>query len=133
MFHAEFAQTAIPTGLLSLKFDIPTDGDRIDFLRVGGNPSLSLDVRSSKSVAQGSGLIWAVLCGVGILLLVAPGRRGRALEFCQRLFLIVTVAGFAAWLLTTGDLKAVGLLCCILGAIGLAITIATTQLRRPVV
>jgi len=132
-FDDVFEAAVIPTGLLSLKFDIPTDGERIDFLRVGGNPTLSLDVRSSKSVAQGSGLIWAVLCGVGILLLLAPGRKGRALEFCQRLFLIVTVAGFAAWLLTTGDLKAAGLLFCILGAIGLAITIATTQLRRPVV
>ena len=106
-----------------------TDGQQIDFLRAGGNPSLSLDVRSSDSVTKGTGLIWLVICVIGILLLVGPGRKGQILVFGQRLFLIIAIAGLAAWLLTTGDLKAVGLLCCIGGALGLAVTIAVSQLR----
>jgi len=122
-------RTATPTGLLSLKFDIPTDGQRIDFLRVGGNPSLSLDVRSANAVSKGTGLIWLVLCVIGILLLLGPGRRGEAIVFCQRLFLILAVAGLAAWLFTIGDLKSIGLIACIGGAIAFAVTTAVSHLR----
>ncbi|MEJ7595735.1 MAG: hypothetical protein WKF77_29850 [Planctomycetaceae bacterium] len=121
-------RTTTPTGLLSLKFDIPTDGRQIDFLRVGGNPSLALDVRSSDSVSQGTGLIWLILCIIGILLLIGPGRHGRPLIFCQRLFLILAVAGFAGWILTTSDLRAFSVIMCIGGAIGLAATTAIAQL-----
>ena len=121
---------ATPTGLLSLKFDIPTDGQQIDFLRVGGNPTLSLDVRSSDSVTKGAGLIWLVLCVIGILLLIGPGRNGKPLAFCQRLFLILAIAGLAGWMLTTGDLRAFGLMMCIGGAIALAATTAIGHLRN---
>ena len=86
-------------------------------------------MRSSDSVTKGTGLIWLVICVIGILLLVGPGRKGQILVFGQRLFLIIAIAGLAAWLLTTGDLKAVGLLCCIGGALGLSVTIAVSQLR----
>jgi len=121
---------ATPTGLLSLRFDIPTDGQQIDFLRVGGNPALSLDVRSSDSVTMGTGLIWLVLCVIGILLLIGPGRHGKSLIFCQRLFLILALAGLAGWILTTGDLRAFGLMACIGGAIGLAATTVIARLRN---
>ncbi len=121
---------ATPTGLLSLKFDIPTDGQQIDFLRVGGNPALSLDVRSSDSVTKGAGLIWLVLCVIGILLLIGPGRNGKPMVFCQRLFLILAIAGLAGWILTTGDLRAFSLMMCIGGAIGLAATTAIGHLRN---
>ena len=121
---------ATPTGLLSLKFDVPTDGQQIDFLRVGGNPKLSLDVRSSDSVTKGTGLIWLVLCVIGILLLIGPGRSGKPVIFCQRLFLILAIAGFFGWILTTGDLRAFGLMTCIAGAIGFAATTAIARLRN---
>ncbi len=120
---------ATPTGLLSLRFDIPTDGRQIDFLRVGGNPALSLDVRSSDSVTMGTGLIWLVLCVIGILLLIGPGRHGKLLIFCQRLFLIFAIAGLAGWILTTGDLRGFGLILCIGGAIGLAATTAHLRIQ----
>ena len=121
---------ATPTGLLSLKFDIPTDGQQIDFLRVGGNPTLSLDVRSSDSISKGTGMIWLVLCVIGILLLIGPGLHGKPLIFCQRLFLILAIAGLAGWILTTGDLRGFGLMLCIGGAIGLAATTAIPHLRN---
>ncbi|MEZ6032907.1 MAG: hypothetical protein R3C17_07430 [Planctomycetaceae bacterium] len=120
-------RAATPTGLLSLKFDIPTDGQQIDFLRVGGNPHLTLDVRSSDSVAKGTGFLWLLLCITGSLLLIGPGRKGRAMVFCQRLFLILAIGGLAAWLLTTSDLKAFGLLLCIAGSVAFA---TTTVLAR---
>ena len=123
-------RTATPTGLLSLKFDIPTDGQQIDFLRVGGNPTLTLDVRSSDSVTKGTGLIWLILCGIAIVMLAGPGCKGQVFVFCQRLCLILAIAGFVAWLVTSGDLKSFGLFLCIAGAIALAVTVIISQLRN---
>jgi len=127
---------ATPTGLLSLKFDIPTDGQQIDFLRVGGNPVLSLDVRSSDAVSKGTGLIWLVLCIAAILLLIGPGRNGKPLLFCQRLFLILAITGLAAWLCTVGNLSGLGLVMCIAGSIAFATTTVLVrfksgEIRRP--
>ncbi len=124
-------RTATPTGLLSLKFDIPTDGQQIDFLRVGGNPELTLDVRSSDSVTKGTGVIWLILCGLAIMMLAGPGSKGQVFIFCQRLSLILAVSGLVAWLVTTGDLKGFGLFLCVAAAIALAITTTISQLRNP--
>ena len=126
------AQVATPTGLLSLQFEIPTDGQRIDFLRVDGNPALALDVRSSESVHKGFGLIWLAVCVIGILLLIGPARRGHSLLFCLRLFLILALSGLAAWLFITGDLKDLGLMLCLAGALGVAVTSAILKLSQPV-
>ena len=126
------AQVATPTGLLSLHFDIPTDGQRIDFLRVDGNPALALDVRSSESIHKGIGLIWLAVCVIGILLLIGPARRGHSLVFWLRLFLILAISGLAAWLFIAGDLKDLGLMLCLAGAVGVAITTAILKLSGPV-
>lgn len=126
------AQVAPPTGLLSLQFEIPTDGQRIDFLRVDGNPSLALDVRSSESVQKGFGLIWLVVCVIGILLLIGPARRGDSRVFSLRLFLILAISGLAAWLFIAGDLKVLGLALCVAGAVGVAVTTAMLKLSRSV-
>jgi hypothetical protein len=126
------AQVATPTGLLSLQFEIPTDGQRIDFLRVDGNPALALDVRSSESVHKGFGFIWLAVCVIGILLLIGPARRGHSLVFWLRLFLILAISGLAAWLFIAGDLKDLGLMLCLAGALGVAVTSAILKLSEPV-
>ena len=126
------ARVITPSGLLSLQFEIPTDGLRIDFLRSGGNPSLALDVRSSESFTQGFGLLWLGLCGVSILLLAGPGRRNQPLQFVQRLSLILLVAGMAAYLVTGGSLRDVGLMAAILSAITLMVTVIIQRFRQPV-
>ena len=125
-------QVATPTGLLSLHFEIPTDGQRIDFLRVDGNPALALDVRSSESVNKGFGLIWLAACVISILLLIGPARQGQSLVFCLRLFLILAISGLAAWLFVAGDLKDLGLVLCLAGAVGVAVTTAILKLSGPV-
>ncbi len=115
-----------------MHFDIPTDGQRIDFLRVDGNPELALDVRSSESVHKGFGLIWLAGCVIGILLLIGPARRGHSLVFCLRLFLILAISGLAAWLFIAGDLKDLGLVLCLAGAVGVAVTTTILKLSGPV-
>jgi len=122
-------RSATPTGLLSLKFDIPTDGQQIDFLRVGGNPALTLDVRSSDSVTKGTGAIWLILCGIAIVMLAGPGSKGQVFIFCQRLFLILAIAGLVAWLVTSGDLKGFGLILCLAATIGCAVMLTIRHWR----
>jgi len=130
---ADMQRTATPTGLLSLRFDIPSDGRRVDFLRVGGNPMLSLDVRSSEAVSKGLGLIWLLICGVGILLMLGFGRKGQTIVFFQRLFLVLAVAGLMLWLLTSSQQRDIGLLTCIFAAVGFAVTFLVAQFRKQVV
>jgi hypothetical protein len=124
------SRAVVPTGLLSLQFEIPTDGQRIDFLRVGGNPALALHVRSAESVSRGGGLIWLIVCVLGVLTLVKSGRRGQTLIFLRRLFIILVIAGLAAWLLTTGDLRSIGLLGALTSSLGIAVLTVAQSLRR---
>jgi hypothetical protein len=83
-------QSAIePQGRLSLLFELPADGLRLDFLRVGGNPALALDVRSADSVRTAGGLIWAIACCLAALALLASGLRSRLLPLLQTTSLIL--------------------------------------------
>jgi hypothetical protein len=79
-----------PEGRLSLLFELPTEGTRLDFLRVGGNPILALDIRSADSVQTAAGLAWTAACTVASLLLLTAGLRKRLLTLLQ----IAAVAGF---------------------------------------
>ena len=78
-----------PQGRLSLLFELPADGLRLDFLRVGGNPALALDVRSAGSVRTAGGLVWAVACCFAALALLASGLRSRLLLLLQTTSLIL--------------------------------------------
>ena len=124
-------RVATSTGMLSLKFDIPSDGTHIDFIRVGGNPSLALDVRSSKAFHKGLGLIWLAVCTLGGLFLIGPGRRGESSSFFLRLFLLAGVAGLIAFLLMPINPARIGFTACIVSAIAVAIILAARNLRRP--
>lgn len=124
------ARAATPTGLLSLQFEIPEEGLQLDFLRGGGNPELSLDVRSAEAFSKGTGVIWLLLCAGGVLLLADAGRRGQGLALFQRVFLIVTLSGLAAVIWMTGDLRSAGMLLTVAGSLGIAGLTAFGQLRR---
>jgi hypothetical protein len=87
--------TAEPQGRLSLLFELPTDGLRLDFLRVGGNPALALDVRSADSVRTAAGLIWAAVCGLAALMLLTSGLRGRLLPLLQILSFVIVLLALA--------------------------------------
>jgi hypothetical protein len=85
-----------PEGRLSLLFELPTDGLRLDFLRVGGNPLLALDVRSADSVRTAAGLGWAAACGLASLLLLVAGLRGQLLTLLQTTAAIIFLIALAA-------------------------------------
>jgi len=123
-------RAATPTGLLSLQFAIPTDGQRIDFLRVGGNPELSLHVHSSDARRKGAGLVWLLLCGMSGMLLIGPGLRAQTAVFCWRLFGLLAVAGLALWLFTGNPLQTAGLLLCLVSVAGVAVMTLMNSFRR---
>ena len=94
------------TGLLSLRFQIPTDGRRFDFVRGDGNAHLTLNVRSSDSRRWLIGILWAVGCVLAAVLLLRS-LSGRGL--IDRLLVLAVVVGFAGWLLFPGETGSVAL------------------------
>lgn len=129
-FSAAVAPPATPSGLLSLQFEIPQEGYRLDFLRVGGNPNLSLDVRSAEAVNRGTGLVWTVLCVIGALSLLFAGRAGSVSLFVKRLAIVLIAAGLSLALLTSGSTARVGLTACVLAALVLAVVFVIQARKR---
>jgi hypothetical protein len=66
-------------GTLSLAFDIPKDGQALVFTKAGGDPRLTVELRSSKSLELLWGALW-MLPWLFVLLLVLAlcGRAGSA-------------------------------------------------------
>jgi hypothetical protein len=116
------SELAARTGLLSLVFEIPTDGQRLDFLRGPGNPEITFDMRSSEAVSRGTGVIWAVLCVIGIVLVFRPGCQGRVWELLLRVTLVLAVGSLAVWLFAVGPIQQIAPPVCVISAIVAAIT-----------
>lgn len=123
-------QASEATGLLSLSFEIPADGYRMDFLRTGGNSSLSLRIWSAEAVNQGVGLIWAFFCGLGVLTLRKASRKGDVLLFVQRVSLMLVLGGLLCLLLQSFVLQVLGLMLC--GASSLVFAVALILRSRKV-
>jgi hypothetical protein len=87
-----------PTGMLSLRFEIPEDGTRLDFIRTGGNPVLTFDVRSEQVVSKGAGILWALGCIMTIALL-AGSRRVSPSNLAARVCLLIAVASLSGSLI----------------------------------
>ncbi|MDB5344510.1 MAG: hypothetical protein JWP89_2887 [Schlesneria sp.] len=67
------AQMRMPTGGLSLGFDLPTTGKKLVFSKAGGDPKLALAVRPQETVRWGLNLVWSgiwLAIGIGIALAV---------------------------------------------------------------
>lgn len=109
-------------GLLSLQFQIPTDGARYDFIRPGGNARLTLSVRSSTAIQRGIGLLWAAGCLLGVILVFRAARTQGISGLVQRSLLLLTIA----WLLGALFLPSPeGSLCavlCVITALGYCLT-----------
>ena len=113
-------------GQLSLNFDIPKDGIRHDFVRTGGNVSLTLNVSDRESTTTGLGVIWAVACGLMMMFLL------RALELSAGSFvfrlLVLTTAGSLGGLIFLPQTPARSL-CATVCVAGLILASATIIVR----
>lgn len=126
------AVRAIETGRLSLDFEIPTDGYRLDFVRTGGNAQLTLDARASLAVTRGLGLLWAAACLVGIVLLLAAARRHSPLALARRLSLLASIALLVAWLILPSPVNSLGFVGWLAAAGFFCVSFLIDSLRKPV-
>ncbi|HAA48470.1 MAG TPA: hypothetical protein DCE43_02040, partial [Planctomycetaceae bacterium] len=71
-------------GGLSVEFDIPTGGQKLQFATTGENPMLELSMRPRESIQQGLNLLWAMawlVVGSGVVVAV---RRVGTLDLLRR-------------------------------------------------
>ena len=125
-----FATLPVSTGLLSLRFDIPTDGERLDFVRTGGNATLTLKIRSAESGTWLRGILWAIGCGVGLFLALRALKTARAEKIVSLFALFLVFAGVGGWFLLPAGLNFVALFVGVAGALLLCVTTVRESFRK---
>ena len=118
----------VTEGVLSLNFQIPEDGVRHDFIRPGGNATLSLTVRSNKSIDLALGILWATGCLIAAVFLLKSVSAGSG-SLLLRLFVMTTILGLIGWLCFPNALRTLSLAVCIVGAGCTCITIIASGYR----
>ncbi|WP_339686778.1 hypothetical protein [Gimesia maris] len=108
-------------GGISLQFEIPLQGHKLEFTKISGQPRLALDVRSDTSLEFGSALIWTVVW-IAILAALIWGlpRVVRSEAAQKRLGITLVVIGLIGWLFLAGGIAGFAMSCFLIGAICLA-------------
>lgn len=108
-------------GGISLQFDIPLQGHKLEFTKISGQPRLALDVRSDYTLQSGSALVWTVFW-VAILFALIWGlpRVVRSEAAQKRLGIILVVIGLIGWLFLAGGIAGFAMACFLIGAVCLA-------------
>tara|TARA_R110002111_G_scaffold254461_2_gene320141 strand:+ start:54995 stop:63016 length:8022 start_codon:yes stop_codon:yes gene_type:complete len=108
-------------GGISLKFDLPLHGHKLEFTKINGQPKLALNVRPENTYEVGSALLWTIVWSViliGLLLSVSCCPQS---EVVQKWWgVLLALVGLAGWLFLQGWIAAFAMACFILGAICLA-------------
>lgn len=117
-------------GLLSLSFQIPEDGLQHDFVRTGGNASLTLNVRSRNSVHWALGVVWAVGCLIGALLLFKGACSG-SVSMLQRLCIVSAVAALLGWLCFPNPIRSLAFVLCVAASISYCLILIGNSFRKP--
>lgn len=108
-------------GGISLKFDIPLKGHKLEFTKVNGHPKLALKVRPENTFAFGSALIWTIFwAGMLIFLILIVTRYGDSIVLRKWGGIILSLAGLIGWLFLSDWLGNFALVCFLLGAIWLS-------------
>ncbi len=130
IIEAQDALQRSGTGLLSLEFAIPTDGRRHDFVRTGGNPELTLEVRGSEAVDKGLGALWAAACVVALLFVLRSVKAGDSRTLIRRLLLLAAIIGLCGWLFLPPPANSWSVTLCIAAAIGFCICLVIESFRN---
>ena len=122
MLAAEIQQAGwTQAGGISLKFDIPLKGHKLEFTKVNGHPKLALKVRPENTFAFGSALIWTIFwAGMLIFLILIVTRFGDSVALPKWGGIILSLVGLIGWLFLSGWLGSFALVCFLLGAIWLS-------------
>lgn len=117
--------TSLPIGLLSLDFELPESGNESNFIRTGGNPRLTLKVRSTKHVERSYAWIWAASC----LLLFIVIRRSLIKPpewIAERVVWLSLVLAVAGWIF----LPEIASIACLIVTVILAVAISAMTIYR---
>ena len=108
-------------GGISLQFDIPLQGHKLEFTKISGQPRLALDVRSDNTLEFGSALVWTVVW-IAILVALIWGlpRVVRSEAAQKRLGITLVVIGLVGWLFLAGGIAGFAMSCFLIGAVCLA-------------
>lgn len=122
MLGAEVQQAGwTQAGGISLKFDIPLKGHKLEFTKVNGHPKLALKVRPENTFAFGSALIWTIFwAGLLIFLILLVTRFGDSMVLRKWGGIFLALVGLIGWLFLSGWLGNFALVCFLLGAIWLS-------------
>ncbi|QDT81771.1 hypothetical protein Mal35_52560 [Gimesia maris] len=108
-------------GGISLQFEIPLQGHKLEFTKISGQPRLALDVRSDTTLEFGSALIWTVVW-IAILVALIWGlpRVVRSEASQKRLGITLVVIGLVGWLFLAGGIAGFAMACFLIGAVCMA-------------
>ncbi|QDU07210.1 hypothetical protein [Gimesia aquarii] len=108
-------------GGISLKFNLPIHGRKLEFTKINGQPKLALSLRSENTYEIGSAVLWTLIWGLISLALIWYGFRFSQSEIAQvRLGAILILIGLAGWLFLSGALAIFGMVFFLTGSICLA-------------
>jgi hypothetical protein len=77
-FGDQLPQIWTSSGGLSLLIEIPTDGQKLSFSKVGGEPRLMLGVRPHQTLQMALGFLWTAIWAIILLVVLATLRRPQA-------------------------------------------------------
>ena len=108
-------------GGISLEFDIPLQGHKLEFKKISGQPRLALDVRPDNTLEFGAALIWTVVWIVILVALLWGLPRIVRSEAAQKwLGITLVVIGLVGWLFLAGGIASFAIACFLIGAICLS-------------
>ena len=108
-------------GGISLEFDIPLQGHKLEFTKISGQPRLALDVRPDNTLQFGSALLWTVFW-IAILVALFWGlpRIVRSESTQKWLGITLVLIGLIGWLFLAGGIAGLAMACFLIGAVYLA-------------
>ncbi len=122
------AQVRMPTGGLSLGFDLPTTGRKLVFSKAGGDPKLALAVRPQETVRWGLNLVWSgiwLAIGIGIALAVRSSSMSGRLP--QQLLIAIAALSILGFVVLPSPLNG----CAFMTFVVVSLVIAWINRRAP--
>jgi hypothetical protein len=122
------AQVRLPTGGLSLGFDLPTTGKKMVFSKAGGDPKLALAVRPEETVRWGLNLVWSgiwLAIGIGIALAVRSSSMSGRLP--QQLLIAIAALSILGFIVLPSPLNG----CAFITFVVISLIVAWINRRAP--
>jgi hypothetical protein len=122
------SQVRMPTGGLSLGFDLPTTGKKLVFSKAGGDPKLALAVRPQETVRWGLNLVWSgIWLAIGIGLALAVRSSSMSGRLPQQLLIAIAALSILGFIVLPSPLNG----CAFITFVVVCLIIAWINRRAP--